>query len=39
MRAARPEMRLIVMAMREEPEFIERVLRVGAHGYLTATAA
>jgi len=38
-RAARPEMRLIVMAAREEPEFVERVLRVGAHGYLTATAA
>jgi len=38
-RAARPEMRLIVMATREEPEFVERVLRVGAHGYLTATAS
>lgn len=38
LRTARPEMRLIVMAAHEEPEFIERVLRVGAHGYLTASA-
>lgn len=38
-RAACPAMRLIVMATHDEPEFIERVLRVGAHGYLTATAA
>jgi DNA-binding NarL/FixJ family response regulator len=39
LRAACPAMRLIVMATHDEPEFIERVLRVGAHGYLTATAA
>ncbi len=38
-RAACPAMRLLVMDTHEEPEFIERVLRVGAHGYLTATAA
>ena len=38
LRTACPQMRLIVMATHEEPEFIERVLRVGAHGYLTATA-
>jgi DNA-binding NarL/FixJ family response regulator len=38
-RAASPAMRLIVMATHEEPEFIDRVLRVGAHGYLKATAA
>jgi DNA-binding NarL/FixJ family response regulator len=38
-RAACPEMRLIVMATHHEREFIDRVLRVGAHGYLTATAA
>jgi DNA-binding NarL/FixJ family response regulator len=29
---------LLVMASPQEPEFIERVLRVGAHGYLTTTA-
>jgi len=37
-RAARPLMRLIVMAVPDDQEFIERVLRVGAHGYLTAVA-
>jgi DNA-binding NarL/FixJ family response regulator len=30
---------MIVMAAPGDPEFIERVLRVGAQGYLTATAA
>jgi len=33
-----PAMRIIVMAASEDREFMERVLRVGAHGYLKATA-
>jgi DNA-binding NarL/FixJ family response regulator len=37
-RNACPAMRLIIMATHDEPEFIDRVLRVGANGYLTATA-
>jgi len=36
--AAQPAMRMIVMAASEDREFMERVLRVGAHGYLKATA-
>jgi DNA-binding NarL/FixJ family response regulator len=39
LRAARPEIPLLIMAAPQEPEFIQRVLRVGAHGYLTVTAA
>jgi len=35
---ALPKVRMIVMAASGEQEFIDRVLRVGAHGYLKATA-
>ncbi|HEY0307253.1 MAG TPA: response regulator transcription factor [Acidobacteriaceae bacterium] len=38
-RRARSTAPMIVMATSEEPEFIERVLRVGAQGYLTTAAA
>jgi len=37
-RAVHPEMPLLVMSAQQEPEFIERVLRVGAHGYVMANA-
>jgi DNA-binding NarL/FixJ family response regulator len=38
-RARLPGVRLIVMATPEAPEFMARILRVGAHGYLPYSAA
>jgi len=34
-----PKMRLIIMALPADRSFMERVLRVGAHGYLTVASA